>query len=169
MEYGVLILVHVVSGTLWASIAFFFGVFLVPALGEAGPAAGAVMGGLMKRKMPVFLTVCASLAVLSGLRLYMIRFSGVEWVLSPEGLVLTLGALASLHVYVKGLLVSRPLAERLGALGAQLAQAQGQPDPALVAEMQAGQAKMARIGRSSAYELLAVLILMAGHRLASFF
>jgi len=173
MEYGVLIFVHVAASSLWAVVAFFFGAFLVPSIGEAGPAGGAVMAGLMKRKMPVFMTAMAVLGVLSGLRLYMIRFgaegAGLAWVLSPEGIVITLGSLAGLHAFVKGLLVSTPMTEKAGALGAQIAQAQGKPAPELVAEMQALQVKMAKLARGSAFELLAAFLLMASHRLATFF
>ena len=173
MEYGVLIFVHVAAASLWAVVAFFFGAYLVPSISDAGPAGGAVMGGLMKRKMPVFMTATAVLGVLSGLRLYILRFgapgAGLAWVGTPEGIVLTLGSLAGIHAFIKGLLVSKPLAEKIGALGAQMAQAQGKPTPELVAEMQATQAKMAKMARSSGFELLAAFLLMASHRLAAFF
>jgi hypothetical protein len=173
MEYGILIFVHVVASSLWAAVAFFYGAFLVPSIGEAGPAGGAVMGGLMKRKMPEFMTAMAVLGVLSGLRLYMLRFgvegAGLAWVGTPEGIVITLGSLAGLHAFIKGLLVSKPMAEKAGALGAQIAQAQGKAAPELVAEMQALQAKMAKIARGSGFELLAAFLLMASHRLAVLF
>jgi hypothetical protein len=173
MEYGVLIFVHVAAASLWAVVAFFFGAFVVPSILEAGPAGGAVMGGLMKRKMPVFMTATAVLGVLSGLRLYQMRFSaegaGLAWVSSPEGIAITLGSLAGLHAFIKGLLVSKPLAEKIGALGAQIAQAQGKPAPELLAEMQAAQAKMGKVARGSAFELLAAFLLMSAHRLLAHF
>jgi len=173
MAYGILVFVHVLSTALWASIAFFFGHFLVPAVFGAGPAGGAVMGGLIQRKMPQFMTLAAVLGVASGLALYWLRFSaegaGAAWALRPEGLALTLGGLAGLHAFIKGLLVSKPTAEKLGALGAQIAQAQGKPSPELLAEFQATQAKMAKSSRSSGYELLAAMALMSMHRLLALF
>jgi hypothetical protein len=172
MEYGLLLFIHISTSSLWACIAFFFGFYLVPAVNEAGPGGGAVMGGLMKRKMPVFMTAVAVLAILSGLRLYMLRFSaegaGWAWVRTPEGIALTLGGLAGLHAFVKGLLVSKPLAEKMGALGALIAAAPGAPDPALLAQMKGMQDKMTRSGRASGAELLAALLLMSSHRLLSF-
>lgn len=168
MGYGLLILIHVSCGALWASIAWFFGALLMPAVGEAGPGGPAVVGGLMKRRMTVYLTGFATLTVLSGLALYGLRFGlGGPW--NAEQGVLALGGLITLHAYGKGLVVSKPLGERLGRLGAQIAAAQGKPEPAWLEEMAVGQAKMARIGRATAYELLAVLLLMAAHRLAATF
>lgn len=172
MEYGLLLFVHITTSTLWACIAFFFGVFLTPAVGEAGPGGGAVMGGLMKRKMPVFMTAMAVLAILTGLRLYMLRFNaegaGLAWLQTAEGVVLTLGGLAGLHAFIKGLLVSKPMAEKMGAVGAQIAASQGAPDPALLGQMKELQATMAKSARSSAFELLGALLLMSSHRLMTF-
>jgi hypothetical protein len=166
VEYGLLITIHVVCGALWACIAWFFGQLLMPAVGEAGPGGGAVMGALMKRKMPVYLTAFSTLSVLAGLSLYMLRFGGVaEW--SAERIVLTVASVLGLYAYGKGFLVSKPLAEKIGALAAKLSQAPGAPDPALLAELQAAQAKMAKLGKSTAHLLMTVFVLMAAHHLAA--
>ena len=49
MEFPVLILIHVVFGIFWAGGAIVLGLFVVPAVLDAGPAGGAVMAGVVKR------------------------------------------------------------------------------------------------------------------------
>ena len=173
MLFATLIFVHVFFGTLWAVGAFIVGFFVIPSVLEAGPGGGPVMGGIVvKRKFPIFMTVWAVLAVASGVWLWAIDFNskgGLVWLEHPEGAVLTLAALGALHAFVKGLLVQKPTAEKMGALGAQLAQSQGKPDPALLEEMKATQAKMAKLGRSAAHELMGVALLMALHQLLAQF
>jgi hypothetical protein len=109
MLFASLIFIHVFFGTLWAVGAFIVGFFVIPAVVEAGPGAGPVIGGIVvKRKFPVFMTVWALLAVASGLGLWVIDFNakgGVAWLTHPEGAVLTLASLGALHALVKGLLV----------------------------------------------------------------
>ena len=55
---------------------------------KVGPAGGAVMGGMVKRKFPVMMTVAGMILLLTGARLYQTRFS-MEWLPTPEGIVLT--------------------------------------------------------------------------------
>jgi hypothetical protein len=173
MLFAVLIFVHVFCGTLWAVGAFTIGFFVIPSVLEAGPGGGLVMGGIVvKRKFPIFMTLWAALAVLSGLGLWAIDFNakgGVSWLTHPEGVVLTLSALGALHAFVKGLLVQKPTAEKMAALGIQIAQAQGKPDPALLEEMKATQAKLGKVARSGAFELLGVAALMALHQILAQF
>ena len=78
MEYGTLILLHVFFGILWAGGAIAAGFFIIPAVLEAGPAGGAVMGGVVKRRFPVVMTASALVVVLTGLRLYSMRLS-LDW------------------------------------------------------------------------------------------
>lgn len=168
MLFASLIFIHIFFGSLWAMGAFVVGFFVVPAVLEAGPGARTVMGGIVvKRKFSVAMTVWALLAVASGLALWVLDFNakgGLDWLKRPDGAVLTLAALGALHALVKGLLVQKPTAEKLGALGVQWGQAKGQPDPALVEEMTATQVKLATLARGAAFELLGVAALMALHQ-----
>ena len=173
MLFASLIFIHVFFGTLWAVGAFIVGFFVIPSVLEAGPGGGPVMGGIVaKRKFPIFMTVWAVLAVASGLWLWIIDFNakgGLTWLTHPEGAVLTLAGLGALHAFVKGLLVQKPTAEKMAALGARIAQSQGKPDPALLEEMKATQAKMAKIALSGVRELMGVAALMALHQLLAQF
>ena len=53
MEYLILIFVHVLFGIFWAGGAIVAGFFILPAVVDAGPAGGAVMAGVVRRRLPV--------------------------------------------------------------------------------------------------------------------
>jgi hypothetical protein len=165
MEYLSLVFVHIFFAVIWAGGAISAGLFFIPSVADAGPAGGPVVAGLMKRKFPIAMTVAGIVVVLSGARIYMIRFS-TAWLHTPEGIVLSLGALLGLGAMALGLFVQKPTATRLGILGAQIASSGAPPTPAQAAEMQALRAKMTRIGRLIAWHLLGAAMLMAIHRLA---
>jgi len=166
MEYASLILLHVFFGILWAGGAVTIGLFVIPSVFEAGPGAGPVMGGILKRRFPTLMTVSGVLVVLSGLRLYSMQFSAA-WVATPRGITLTLGGLAGLAAFVIGVFMQRPLAMRLGALGAQLAAAGAAPTPEQAAEMASLRTRLAKVARVNAWHLIAAALLMAAHSLAA--
>lgn len=165
MESLVLAILHVTAGALWTGFAVFQGFWLMPALMEAGPAGGAVMGGIMKRKFVLWITVLSWVALITGFRLYMIRFSPA-WLTTAEGIVVTLGMLLAIGAAVIGGARQRPTAQKLAALSASL---KGPPSPEQAAEMQAVGARLVRIGKVTAFHLLGVLVLMSAHRLAAIF
>src|SRR6185436_13237154 len=66
---------HVFFGALWVGMMAFQMFFLGPALAEAGPDAGKVMAGLMKRRIPVIMPLVALIALVSGMWLFQ-RLSG---------------------------------------------------------------------------------------------
>jgi uncharacterized membrane protein len=166
MEYSFLLLLHVVFAALWAGGAIAVGLFVIPSVFEAGPAAGAVMGGVVKRRFPILMTVSGLLVAVSGIRMYMLRFDAA-WVTTPEGIVLSLGALLGIAALFMGLLVQKPTMERMSALGAQIG-ASGAPATAeQSAELQVLRVRAARTAKVIAWHLLAALVLMASHRLAA--
>src|SRR5262249_61896572 len=61
---------HVLLATIWVGSVALTTFFLMPALEEAGPSAGPVMGALMRRKLPVFMSSIGGTTVLTGLYLY---------------------------------------------------------------------------------------------------
>ncbi len=168
MEYLTLVFLHVLFAIIWAGTVISLGFFIVPSVLDAGPGGGAVMAGTVQRRMPIVLTVAALTVVLTGLRLYSVRFS-TAWLTSPEGIVLTLGALFGLSAFGLGMFVQRPTFQKMGELGAKLAAAGGPPDSAMLAEMQALRARARRLASIVAWELLAAAVLMASHRLAASF
>jgi hypothetical protein len=168
MEYHVLIFLHVFLGIIWAGAAVATGLFIVPAVLEAGPAGGVVMGGVARRRLPTILTIAAALVVLTGLRLYMLRFSPA-WVMTAEGLVLTLGGLLALAAFVMGLFVQKPTVERLARLSAEIAAAGAPPTASQASELQTLRARLRKIAALTAWHLLGAAALMSAHRMAAAF
>jgi hypothetical protein len=165
MEYVVLISLHVLFGIFWAGAAVAIGLFIIPAVLDAGPAGGAVMAGVAKRKLPLVLVIAGGIVVLTGVRLYMIRFSA-PWLTSPEGIVLTLGGLLALAAYGMGVFVQKPTVERIGALASQIAHGGAPPTPAQAAELQVLRARLRKIAALTAWHILGAATLMSLHRLA---
>lgn len=169
MEIGILRLVHIVFGFFWAAGAVIMGFFVIPAVFEAGPGAAGVTRGIVgTRKLPPILIFSGLLSVLAGLRLYQLRFS-MDWLVSAEGIVITLGGLLAIAALIMGIAVQRPTAMRLMELGTQI-QASGAPPTAeQAAEMAKLQARMLRLGKVMGGHLAAAVVLMASIRLAKGF
>lgn len=168
MEYFLLVFLHVTGAIVWAGGAITMGFFTIPAVLEAGPGGGAVMNGVMKRRFPVLMTGSAIVVIVTGLRLYTSRFS-MEWLTSAEGIVLSLGGLLGIGAFVIGLFVQKPVAMKLGALGAQIAASGGPPAPEQARELAAIRSRLAKVGRVTAWHLFGAVLLMAVHRLATLF
>jgi uncharacterized membrane protein len=166
MEYLILLFLHVFFGIIWAGGAIAFGLFVTPSVIEAGPQGGAVMAGILKRRFPVIMVIAATIVVLAGARLYMLRFS-TEWLATAEGLVLTLGAILGLGAYVLGVFVQRPLVGRLGAMAAQIAASGAPPTAQQAADLLAMRGRLKRIAALTAWHLVGAIVLMAGHRIAA--
>lgn len=170
MEMWVLRVLHIAGGMFWMGAAVVVGLFLIPSMQEAGPAAGGVMEGITRRKMPVVINVLALINVLTGLRLYMIdvKGGGMAWLETGTGMLLTLGGLLGLGAMVLGTAVQRPTAMKLGALAAAMRSAGGPPNAEQTAQMQALGAKMANASRIGAFLMIASGLCMAASRYAPF-
>jgi hypothetical protein len=164
MEYLLLVFLHVAFGVLWAGGAMVVGLFIVPAVVDAGPAAGPVMAGVAKRRLPAVLSLAGVITVLTGLRIYWVRFS-TEWLQTPEGVAITLGGVLGVAALAVGLTVARPTAGRIGALATGIAQAGAPPTPDQRAEMQALQRRLRLAGVFTSWCLAGAVVLMASHRL----
>ena len=166
MEYLILISLHAFFGIIWAGATVLAGFFIVPSVFEAGPAAGPVMAGIARRKMPIILSLAATIVVITGLRLYMLKFTP-EWLVTKEGIALSLGGLLALGAFVMGLFIQKPTAERLGALAAQIAASGAPPTAAQAAELQALRGRLLRIAKVTGWHLLVAALLMASHKLVA--
>src|SRR5690242_10297384 len=100
MNYEILVLrlIHVVGGVIWAGTAIFIAVFLLPALGQAGPAGAPVMAGLVNRKVFVIVPIIAIVTMLAGLRLMMIVSGGfsADYFHSRHGMTYVFGAVCAI-------------------------------------------------------------------------
>jgi putative copper export protein len=166
MEYNVLLFLHILSAIVWAGGVITLSFFIVPSVLEAGPAGGAVMANVTKRRMPTVLITSAIVVILTGLRLYMMRFVP-SWLATPQGIVLTLGAILGLGGFAIGVFVQRPLVDRLSALAMKVASSGAPPSPAQAAELQSMRDRLRRMARITGFHLLGAATLMAIHRLAA--
>lgn len=122
MHLGLLLLriVHIGLGVFWAGTMFFFVLWLEPSLRAVGPAGGAVMAQLQRRGYLTWMPVIAALTVLSGLWLYWHDFGGGGGALMSTRFAMTLGTggVFAIVALVLGVVVMRPTALRVLALGA---------------------------------------------------
>ena len=126
VEILVLRVVHVLGGLFWVGSALFNSIFLMPSLMEAGPAAGAIMGGLQKRRLFTVLPVVALLTILSGLRLLWITSDGFDanYFATATGATFGASGTAAILAFILGMAVGRPANVRLGTLRQSLARTQ---------------------------------------------
>lgn len=168
MEYLSLVFLHVAFGVLWAGGAIVLGLFIVPSVMDAGPAGGAVMAGILKRRLPVVLSIAGIIVVLTGVRMYSIRFTP-EWLTTAEGLAITIGGVLGLGAFVLGFFIQRPLAGKLGAMAARIAASGAPPTPDQAAELAALRVRLSRVAAVTAWHLIGATLLMSIHRLATMF
>ena len=157
----ILRLAHIFSGTVWVGSAFFISLFLEPTVRAAGAEGGRFMEKLVTQTpLPKYMTVTSLLTVLTGITLYALDSNfALTWVLSREGLIFSLGALAGLGAYVTGQFVISPTASRIGALGSEMAMTGGPPSEMQLTEMFSLQGRAMRFGR---IELILMVISVAG-------
>lgn len=122
-------LLHVLLGVFWAGTMIFNALFLVPAMGEAGPDAAKVMAGIQRRRFMDVMPLVALVTILSGLWLLWMTSGGFNagWMRSPTGMAYSWGALFALVAFGIGVGILRPAMMRIGRITAQAAQA---ADPA---------------------------------------
>jgi uncharacterized membrane protein len=120
---------HVFLGAFWFGAVLVFTFFIEPAVRGAGPAGGAVIAGIMKRKYSQFVAAAAGLTILSGFGLFWMdsQAAGPEWMHSRPAMGYSVGAVAALSALIIGLFLVKPNAQKLGAL-----MAAGSPPPAEV-------------------------------------
>lgn len=167
MELWVLRLIHITCSVLWGGWTAMVGLFLLPAIAEAGPAGGAVMAGVMKRRFTLWMNLLGVLSVLSGLRLYTI-YANAEWLKSGPGISLSLGAVLALVAFGVGHAVSRPTAVRMYVLQGSIKAVGGPPSAEQAGELQrlAGRAVLA--GRVNAWCSVGAALCMAASRFLPF-
>ncbi len=167
MEWSVIVMrvLHVVLGVFWGGAVIFTAFFLQPAVRDAGPEGGKVMGAIVARGLMTAMPVAAILTILSGLGLYA-RVSGgfaAEYVHSASGLVYGLGGLAAIVGLVTGMVLIRPNMAKAAALMQSASQASGPQREAQLAEAQQRRQRAASAGNIvTAFIIVAVLTMAIG-------
>jgi len=159
--------VHIVLGVVWAGWTFSLAMFVNPAVMQAGPAGGQFMGALAgKTKLVPVMTVAPILIIITGLWMLWIVSGGFNaaYMGSTHGIVISTGSLVGIIAAVYGLGFVRPIAARVGKMGAQIAASGAPPTQEQVAEMGVLRGKLSVGGRNVAVLLLLTVLLMASAR-----
>jgi uncharacterized membrane protein len=122
-EIFVLRVVHVLGGMFWIGSALFVAFYLFPAMGEAGPAAGPIMGSMQRRHLFVVMPTVALLTILSGARLMWMMSGGFEaaYFATGGGATYGLSGAAAIVAFMVGVFVQRPTGMRMGEIQQALA------------------------------------------------
>jgi len=162
-ELLVLRLLHVMGAILWVGGMSFSTFFVMPAVAQAGPAAGPVMAGFQRRKVFVWMPVIAIVTILSGFRLLMIVSSNFSsaYLSTPTGRTFTISAVIGLLAFLIGMIVTRPEMTRMGLLSAEAANATEARRAEIQAELATIRARNARITL-----LVTILLLIAAAGMA---
>lgn len=166
--YGILRLVHILSGVFWAGANFIMAGFINPSVKATAPESGKFMQHLAQKSgYPRFAEITGWLTILAGLGLYWIISGGFQasWFTSRRGIILTIGGLLAIAAMIIGYAVQKPAAKRLGALGKEIQASGNPPTPEQLAEIQAQQKKLSQ-GALWAAVLLAISV--AGMALSRF-
>jgi uncharacterized membrane protein len=123
-ELIVLRLVHVLGGIFWVGSGLFTTFFLVPALAGSGPTMGAVMSALQRRRLFLVLPTVAVVTILSGTRLLWITSDGfgAAYFATRAGLAFAVSGALATAAFLLAMVIVRPAAVRMGAMGATMAQ-----------------------------------------------
>ena len=160
-------IVHILAASLWVGGAVAYFGFVGPSVKGSGPAGGQFMQQFIeRRKYPIYMTIASALTVLAGVPLYLFASGGLQlsWITSGPGIVFSIGSVAAIVVFFLGILMIKPRAERMAALGQQIAKAGGPPSPAQVAELQQLDHEMARIELADFVLLMIATLTMATAR-----
>ena len=159
-EIIVLRIVHVLAGMFWVGSALFNTFFLLPAMAQAGPAAGAVMAGMRQRHIFIVLPAVALVTILAGVRLMQITSANFSaaYFNSPRGSMFAWSGTAAIAAFVGGMLFGRPTGLRMARVQQALASA---ADDAERATLSARLARLQRLNRWVTMVVLALLIIAA--------
>jgi len=135
----ILRLIHVLASLGWAGGSAIFYLFVEPTAKALEPTGMEFVQYMVtRRRFSLFMVICSTLTVLSGVLLIWQVAGGqlLTWMKTGPGLGFTLGSLAGLVVYLIGLLGVNTRAMKLSKLGAEIKATGGPPSPEQAAELQ---------------------------------
>jgi hypothetical protein len=156
--------IHVLGGIFWVGSLIFLTFFLLPTARAVGPSGGPFINHLMQvRKLPTYMLVLGLATVLSGYWLYWHNavIYGSAWLSSGQGKVFGMGAVLATIGWLLGFFISRPTAQHIWKLGAQIAQSGTPPTPELTAQLGRLQARMGKVSAFIAVLLVGASVAMA--------
>jgi uncharacterized membrane protein len=161
-------IVHIVTGVIWVGSLFVVVVFVQPTAATLGPAAGAFMSELRRRRFVDVVFVDALFTVAAGAFLYWRDWhmypSFDDWIGSRFGAALTVGGLFAISGLVVAATLTRPTIRRLVSLGKQASELAGSPPPEMAARIGALQGRLVLAERVSFSLVLVAVVAMASAR-----
>ena len=160
----VLRLIHIVAGAFWVGTVIFTTMFLFPSVRATGPQGGRLMQELTgRRRLPIYMNAAAGLTMLAGLALYgrMAAVTDGVWARSRFGMVIGIGAVATILAGIIGGAVLGRVGHALGKLGESIQASGGPPSQEQAAQMLALQVRMGRGLRVVATLLVIAVACMA--------
>jgi len=157
---------HVLLAAIWVGATVFTTMILMPALQDSGPAAGPVVGALMRRKMPAFMAALGGTTVLTGLYLYYRFTGGFDPALSGSmgARVFGAGGVAGIAALIIGGAVISRGTKKLAELGDRLPNTPEAQRGPLLAEMNAARKRVATFSRIViVLQGIAVIAMAIGH------
>lgn len=132
-------LLHVVGGIFWIGVILFNAVFLGPAVREAGPEGGKVMGILVRRGLTTIMPIVGLLTILAGIYLLYKASGGFkpEYMGSAPGVTYSIGGTCAIIALAVGGAVLAPALSRLTGMAQAMAQATPADREKMAGEMQA--------------------------------
>lgn len=150
----ILRLLHITCGVFWGGAAIYLAVFVAPAVKALGPEGGKFMQQLARtNKLPIVMNITSTITILAGVLLIW-KLSGgfqYDWMVTPHGLILNVGALLAIIAYFEGQFIIRPTVLRISKLSQQIGS--GQPT-----SEQAQRLIIYRKRILSAYNIVAILL-----------
>lgn len=164
MEYleTLLRVTHIFAGVFWAGAAITVAAFIEPSIRLMGPDGGKFADKFVGvRKFSVYMGVASLITVAGGAGLYIIAYSDRLGMGSVSGISITIGSLAGVIAFAEGMLVNRPIGERMAVLGEKMKGAGGPPAAEDIAEMQSLQNRLRKAGINSSILLTISVVGMA--------
>jgi uncharacterized membrane protein len=156
---------HIVAAAFWFGGAVLFAAFLGPAAAEVGPSAGPLLANLVvKRRVTKVISGAGMMTLFGGALIYWHDYQTLghsslsDWVGTPMGLGLTIGAVVAIAAFYFGYFGVGQNVERLVEVGGQLARSEGPPAPELVERFQHLQVE---VKRHSIIDMILLLIAIA--------
>lgn len=114
----ILRLLHIVAGATWVGFAVFGAFLLGPAIQDAGPEGGKVMGALQRRGMMTAMPLLAMTTIISGLWMYWRVSAGFNaaYMGSTVGAMYGVGGTLAILGFVLGLTITRPAMVKITAI-----------------------------------------------------
>lgn len=160
-------LIHIFGGTFWVGASLLLNIFIQPVVQSLGPEGSRFMQRLTAcTPLPMAMNISAALTTIAGFILYWQTSSfRLDWILTREGILFTVGSLTGILAFVLGWTLRRPVASRMASLGKEMQSAGGRPTAAQMDEMRSLQARLRTSGVMDVILLVVATVTMSTARM----